>query len=206
MIINFLRSIHCFKRYKRILLFAASSVIMMSIVGGATFAFWTYLGRSRNVITTGRIAISIVEQQKTDDGYVPYPDKPIGIMPSDTVSKVVSVRCDEEQAYVRMKYSLIIRDPQGNETDLDPSVIRVVPTGTADGWVDGGDGWFYYDAVLSAGDITAPLFEEVTCICEAGNEYQNTTVILRVHAQSVQAKNNAAPDGDVTAVKGWPLG
>ncbi len=201
-----LQFVHFLPKYKRLLLFLSACAIFMASVGGMTYAFLSYSGRARNVITTGKIDISIVEQQLSGGQYVPYPDKPVEIMPSSVVSKVVSVRCNEEEAYVRMKYSILFRDEHGRELPLDPSVIQIVPSGVNNGWVDGGDGWYYYGSAMSAGDVTDPLFDQVICSADTGNDYQNSTMIIRIHAQSVQAKNNAAPNGDVTAVRGWPWG
>ncbi len=190
------------KTKKRILAVAAL-VICMAIVGGATYAFWVTQGRARNVITTGKIDITIVEQQEVGGRFVPYPDEPIEAMPSSEVSKIVSVRCEEEEAYVRMKYSIHFRDASGKTLNLDPSIVKIEPT--SQNWIEK-DGWYYYNTSLTAGEVTEPLFEEVVFDgFGMGNEYMNATVIVRIHAQSVQAKNNAAPDGDVTRVGGWPL-
>lgn len=187
---------------KKKLFLAALAAICLAILGYGTFAAYTTNNRARNVITTGKIDISIVEQQASGGQFVPYPDQPIPVMPTSTVSKIVAVRCNEEQAYIRMRYSVIFRDPAGNDLPLDPSVVHIVPTGQ--NWI-ASDGWFYYNAPLSAGEVTEPLFESVSFSgAGMGNEYQNATVIIQIHAQSVQTANNPIPAAGITAVPGWP--
>lgn len=187
---------------KKILFTLALLAVCFSILGAVTYTFLTRSNRAHNVITTGKIDISIVEQQKVGDEFVPSSDEPIRVMPATEVSKIVAVRCEEEQAYVRMKYSIIFRDPEGNELNLDPDVVEIEPIGK--NWIES-DGWFYYNQPLSAGQVTEPLFESVKFADVAmGNEYQKVSMIIRIHAQSVQTANNSAPDGDITAVVGWP--
>ncbi len=189
------------KRKKRLLALAVI-VICFAIVGMGTYAYLTRSNRARNVITTGKVDISIVEQQLVDGEFVPYPDTPVAVMPSSEVSKIVAVRCEEEQAYIRMQYSVRFEDAEGNELDLSPDVVEIPPVG--ENWTEK-DGWFYYNRPLSAGEVTEPLFETVKFATIAmGNEYQRTVMVLRIHAQSVQTANNPAPNGDVTAVVGWP--
>jgi len=187
---------------KKKLFLAALVVIVLASIGLGTFAAYTTAARSRNVITTGKIDISIVEQQ-ADGGAASYSGTPIPVMPASTVSKVVSVRCNEEQAYVRMKYTIAFRDAQGNDLALDPAVVEITPTGQ--NWIES-DGWFYYNVPLSAGEITEPLFESVSFSgLSMGNEYQNATVVVRIHAQSVQTANNPIPADGIPAVHGWPI-
>lgn len=188
---------------KKKIFLAALAVAVLSLVGLGTFAAYTTAGRTRNVITTGKIDISVVEQQADGGGFVPYPDQPIPVMPASTVSKVVSVRCNEEQAYVRMKYTVAFTDAQGNDLPLDPAVVEITPTGR--NWIES-EGWFYYNAPLSAGQVTEPLFESVAFSGSGmGNEYQNATVVIRIHAQSVQTANNPIPAAGIPAVNGWPI-
>ncbi len=187
---------------KRKSLFFAAILLCITLLCIATYAYYLKTARARNVITTGKIDITIVEQQKVGDEFLPYPDEPISVMPSTEVSKIVAVKCEEEKAYIRMKYSVVFEDRKGKTLDLDTSVVEIIPTGK--NWIEK-DGWFYYNAPLSAGEVTEPLFETVKFASLAmDNKYQKTVLTLRIHAQSVQFANNPAPDGDITAVSGWP--
>lgn len=187
---------------KRKALFFAAILLCIALLCIATYAYYLKTARARNVITTGKIDITIVEQQKVGDEFLPYPDDPISVMPSTEVSKIVAVKCEEEKAYILMKYSVVFEDRKGKTLDLDTSVVEIIPTGK--NWIEK-DGWFYYNAPLSAGEVTEPLFETVKFASLAmDNKYQKTVLTLRIHAQSVQFANNPAPDGDITAVSGWP--
>ena len=64
------------------------------------------------------------------------------------------------------------------------------------------DGWWYYGKAVSDGDMTQPLFREVTFDGPSmTNEYQNCTVQIDVTAQSVQQANNGA---SALEAAGWP--
>jgi len=191
---------------KRKLAAIALIVAGMSILGAGTYAWFTTQARSRNVITMGDVDISIVEQQMVNGKIEEYTDLPIDIMPSMSVSKIVSVRSDEEPAYIRVQYGVRITDPAGTETVLDAGQMNRILAfnGNSDEWIQK-DGWWYYSQPLAQGSATQPIFESITFSGKhMGNEYQNCTLELLITAHAVQSANNPAPNGDVTSVKGWP--
>ena len=86
---------------------------------------------------------------------------------------------------------------QGEGTP-DTSLVEL--TRSADHWTEK-DGYFYYNAALKPGEVTAPIFTAVTFKADMGNEYQNATATVDVFAQAVQTANNGAT---VMAAQGWP--
>ncbi len=191
---------------KKRLAVIAVILICFSIIGTGTYAWFATRGVARNVITTGAIKISVMEEQLVDGTVIDYPGAPIPVMPATTVSKIVSVRNEEEDAYIRMTYAVRVLDAEGNEMQSgeDPLGNIVFISPNSDEWTEK-DGWWYYNRALAAGESTTPLFEEVRFSGTGmDNSYQNSTIIVMVHAQSVQVANNPAPGGDVTAVHGWP--
>lgn len=191
---------------KKKILTAALALICMAVVGYGTYAWLTVRGTTRNVITTGGIDITILEQQLSDGKLIPYPSSPVSIMPGSSVSKIVSVRNDEKTAYIRMKYDLIFLDADGNKMDIDPETASslITVSGTSTSWIEH-EGWWYYNTAIDVGQVSEPFFETVSFSAEdMNNIFQNSTIKIVIYAHAVQTANNPAPNGDVTAIKGWP--
>lgn len=188
---------------KRIL---AISVVMicLSVLASVTLAYYTDSAVARNVITSGGIDIEIVEQQLVDNQLQPYPkDKPIQVMPSATVSKIVSVKNLQQPAWIRANYTLTIYDANDKVMEIPAQelekVVIIEPNST--GWTEK-DGWWYCNAAAGTGEMTAPLFAEVAFSGPyMDNQYQGCTLVIDVNAQAVQKANN----GDtVMEALGWP--
>jgi len=192
---------------KKKILILAMGAIFIAILASGTVAFFTADDQAHNIITTGAVDISIEEWQATADGLVPYPqDKPIHVMPATTVSKIVTVRNTDADAYIRAKYEIIVMDADGKVMQISPekldSVITISVNGSEWQRKDGDSEWWYYTEEVAAGDATEPLF---TSIVFDGpnmtNEYQNCTVEIVVKAQAVQTANNG---DDAFEAAGWP--
>lgn len=187
---------------KKKILALAVIVVCLSILAATTFAYFTETITVAGEITSGAIEITVVE--KNADGTVTaYATEPISVMPTQRVGKAVAVRSEAQAAYVRMRFDLTVLDSQDREMDLDAEalakVIAIIPD--AENWTQK-DGWWYYARSLSAGDVSAPLFEEIVFSGpNMGNDYQNCTVLLHVTAQAVQSANNGTSALDAL---GWP--
>ena len=177
-------------------------VLCLAILASSTIAYFTDAAAARNVITSGAIDITVVEQQQTDGTLLPYPADPISMMPGDTVSKIVSVRSEENDAYIRVQISVTVLDDSGVPMELsDETLSSLVIVNTEDPWTLQ-VGWWYYPDAVGAGDETAPLLREVTFSGpDMDNAYQGCRVQIDILAQSVQAANNG--DTALTAA-GWP--
>lgn len=186
---------------------AAVAVILslVSIAAMGTMAYFTDSAVAHNVITSGNIDIEVVEQQRKADGsLVDYPvDKdgnPVAIsaMPGQSVSKIVTVKNNDEPAYIRAKFEVVaykLVDEEQIPIDIKGGVITV-PTDTA--WEKGKDGWYYYNAPVKKGGFTAPLFSEVQFSGpKMGNEYQGATVEINISAEAVQAANAPTAGGEL---------
>ena len=186
---------------KKILYFAAI-VICISIITGGTLAHYTTEDTARNVITSGGVSVKIVEQRLVDGELKPYPNERIKMMPSSEVSKIVTVKNLEKDAWVRLSYTVTVYDAADNQMDITAeelkSVILIEPDDEK--WTEK-DGWWYYDSALESGESSTPLFESVTFSGpNMGNKYQGSTVLIDVIAEAVQKANN----GDaVEEALGW---
>ena len=178
-------------------------VICLSVITGGTLAFFTAEDTARNVITSGGIGVSIVEQQLVGGELQPYPGDPIAMMPAQSVSKIVSVQNLQNAAWVRAKYAVKVLAADGSVMDIPEEELKNVIVITPDeGMWTLRDGWWYYADALQSGETTAPLFDTVAFSGEdMDNRYQNCTVTVDVTAQAVQQVHNG---GSVDEAAGWP--
>ena len=82
---------------KKKIAMALLCICLFVLSAGITTAYLTAEDTARNVITTGEVAVSLVERQLADGAIRPYPARPIAVMPGQTVSKIVSAANDAGQ-------------------------------------------------------------------------------------------------------------
>ena len=178
-------------------------VICLSILASTTLAYFTDIGTARNVIASGGVNITVVEQQLINGSLQPYPNQPIPIMPAKTVSKVVSVRNEQQDSWVRVRYTVTVCDASGKVLDIPAEELnRVICIEPDTGSWTLKDGWWYCNSVLKSGKTSNPLFKEVAFSGpDMKNNYQNCTVLIEVSARAVQYANNGKT---VMEALGWP--
>lgn len=188
------------KMKKRFLVFALL-VILLSIIAGTTLTYYTATDTATNVITSSGVDIELVET--TEDGE-PFANV-AGIMPGTTVSKIVKVRNKQADAYVRVSCEVEATGADGKPLDLskipngDKAIVMDL---NLTDWALGEDGYYYYKYPLEAGDITEPLFTEVSFDAEnMGNEFQNAKLTITVQAQATQVAHNGS---NYAEAAGWP--
>ena len=191
---------------KKKVFYIAIVIVCLCLITAGTVAYFTDEDRAHNVITTGAVTISVEEWRITENGeMVPYPKDPVEVMPGCDVSKIVTVKNEDEASLVRVSYDIVVMDKDGNVMELSEEELNkyiVITPDLADWEVKAEfDGWYYYKNVLETGDTTAPLFEEVSFSAKMGNEFEEATFKVNVVAQAVQAKNNALSAIDAM---GWP--
>lgn len=200
------------KRRKAVL--TAALALLVALVAFGTAAYFSGEAHVTNVITTGKIDITLKEQTKDEDGkLITWPEDGItGVMPGQSVDKLVSVEsvAGSSDAWVRVKVESTITAAGGKENLPTSGMLNfdIQP-----GWVAGADGYYYYSVPLTAGKKTPELFTKVTFDPGMPNEYQGCTVNVNVFAQAVQVKNNTGagetPITELTAsnytqIAGWP--
>lgn len=209
-------------------------IICLAILASGTLAYFTTEDTARNVITSGGLAIELVEGYDDDGNPLTAPkDFPeeglFGIMPGTSASKIVSVKnTGASEAWIRVWVNVGISedgDPITNPTiknlpltitNADGEEIDVVTLDfNSTDWTKGEDGYYYYNSpveTVEPKNITAPLFNTVAFAKEMGNEYQGCKVIIDVSAEAVQTANNPklgegktlADVNVLTDVTGWP--
>lgn len=183
--------------------YIALVLICLSLVTSSTWAYFTTSDVVRNVITAGGVDVSVVEYQLVDGALKPFPQDPVPVMPGMVVSKVVTVRCNEQPAWVRANYTLTLLDAEGNKMDISEEelnkLIHITPD-TAN-WTCR-DGWWYYNTHLSTGESTKPLFQAIGFSgVHMGNKYQQSKLLVDVYTQAVQQAHNGET---VMEALGWP--
>ena len=172
-------------------------VIVLAILGTGTLAYFTTKAMVHNVITSGGVGITLLEDFPNADE-----DNVLdGVMPGSTHRKAVKVRNDQEEAWIRVKVEVKVNK------NLDPEMLSIVyNTGDEDNQWTEHEGWFYYNSPVGKGQVTSDLFQNVSFNGEdMGNEYQNSEFTIDVFAQAVQTANNPPQvEGKVTTVEGWP--
>lgn len=184
---------------------------LCTVTVAGTLAYFTDEVTTRNVITSGNIAIELNE--KTTDG-VDFPKEGIsGVMPGSSVDKIVTLtNTGSGTAWVRMQVNTTVTDTEGEKLPLEledgkPAIVlNFNNKGTTDSspkWFEV-DGYWYYSVALKPGQTSAPLFDTVSFAPDMGNEYQNCNVLVDVSAQAVQVANNIPEGGQIDKIAGWP--
>ena len=170
-------------------------VIVISILGTGTLAYFTTRAVVHNVITSSGVKIELVETMLDDEGEeIPFENQD-GIMPGQEVSKIVRVTNRDAKAWVRVRVTETINDRPDRENLITMNCnLGKAPTQ----WTQKGE-WFYYNKPLENGETTEPLFKGVTLAGkEMGNQYENATIDIVVEAEAIQYANNEDFD------KAWP--
>jgi len=193
---------------KKKLFVLAVIVFCFALTASGSFAYYSYEDKAHNVITTGGIDIEIEETMRRLDGTITdFPADGIhNAEPGGTYSKIVKVEnVGTNTAWVRARFDVEVISAEG--TPLIP-VEYISGTGypliridVLDGWLDGGDGYHYYQYPLKPGEKTSPLFEHVRYDWRMGNAYQGSTTNIIIYAQGVQTDNNKP---NVLDALGWP--
>ena len=190
----------CYMKKKKIVAIAVM-LICVSILASTTLAYFTDVDTARNVITSGGIEIKLVEQQRVGDTLTDYPDEKIVVMPGASVSKIVTVRNEQQPAWIRAQIEVTFFDANGQEIELSDTELDALVLIAADSenWTLK-DGWWYCNEAVATGESTPALFETVEFAKTMGNEFQNTTVHVDVIAEAVQKANNGET---VLDAAGW---
>ena len=178
-------------------------IICLSILASTTLAYFTDTAIARNVITSAGVGIEVVEQQLVDGKLEEYHKQPIKIMPTSIVSKIVSVRNLEQEAWIRLSYTVTVYDAESKVMNIPAEELEKVIIIEADSsnWTEK-DGWWYCNDAIGTGEMTMPIFEEVAFSGpNMDNKYQGCTAVIDVTAQAVQKANNS---DTVLEALGWP--
>ncbi len=170
--------------------------VLISLFMQETIAYYSTIGKSENVITSGNLKMMIHE--KTDQG-TDFPSEGVYIMPGDIVSKAVTVEniC-EHPFYLRVRVVFGVNSEALSAEDCFKLNI------SEDNW-QFVDGWYYYRSILQPGETSPLVFSHVEIIGDkVDKSYIGKTLTLTVDAQAVQSENNPVSGGETFRAAGWP--
>ena len=173
----------------------------IAVVGG-TLAWFTDDEEATNTFTVGNVDITLTEPNwegtGSQDAPEVYPGEPLAKDP--TVENVGANPC-----FVRIKVTgLDCLAPASNityRTDYKTGKL-------GDNWVDGGDGYFYYNKVLAAGETTDALFDQIVMPTDLENgdaesEFNVVVTAEAVQAQGAKASWSAVQTMTVAEIAAW---
>ncbi|EOU1139790.1 SipW-dependent biofilm matrix protein BsaA [Clostridium perfringens] len=125
-------------------------------------------------------------------------------LPGDTVTKQVNVinKATYDQL-IRVKIKKVWKDAKGEEkSDLDTkNIILNFENNLTDSnkpeegkWIEGSDGYYYYNGIVNPKGQTANLLESVTLSKDTTNEFKGLKFDVVVDSEGVQAANGAVND------------
>ena len=169
----------------------------LTLVSQVSLAYFSTVGSSSNVVTSGSIKLIIHEtsEQGTDLSEGMY------ITPGDIVSKKVNIEnaCDHP-FYLRVK---IVYGISGEELSSDDCFKLNINESL---WIPHEDGFYYYNGILQPGMFSENVFSLVEIVGEnVDNSLLGKTLTLTVNAQAVQSENNPVEDGKYFEASGWPV-
>ena len=130
-------------------------------------------------------------------------------LPGDKVTKQVNVtNTATYDQLIRVKIKKVWKDAKGNEkSDLDTKNINLnFENNLTDSnkpeegkWIEGSDGYYYYNGIVNPDGQTANLLESVTLSKDITNEFKGLKFDVIVDSEGVQAANGAVNDSWGTA-------
>ena len=193
---------------KKLIALAIAGVVGIGAIAGGTLAYFTDSDNKTNVITMGHVDVDLEE---------PGWENPNNVQPGNKYLKdpQISVVDGSEDAYLRAKVTVTLKDKNGNDVMVDgeqllPALSEVVDIN--DGWnpTPDADGYYYYNTKVSA-PTTVSLFKvkgegenkyTVEIPMSWGNAYADTVLTIDIVAEGIQA-DNFTPQMDGTNIIGW---
>ena len=160
---------------KHVKLAAITAAAIITVSSIASIAYFSDRDNQQNVLTVGKNEITIVEEF----------DPPPTITPGTVITKIPQVKSEDIEGAVDCYTRAYVAF---SDTRAEGLMSYEIDTSK---WVDGGDGYYYYTDVLKPGELTVPLFTNVTVNSEVTQEEidEITDLDLIVYAESCQAKD-----------------
>lgn len=176
--------------------------ILLSIIffSAQTFAYFTdSADNEENLIQAGKLDIELIEMKDVNGSQEIYTD-PVRVVPTSTVSKIVTVKnTGNLPTYIRISIDIAIDNEE--ERNLPDNWRELIGFDINSDFWTFKDGYYYYILPLEKGHATAPLFETVTFSPQMGNGFMKSEITIRINAEATQVNGNG---DDVFTAGGWP--
>lgn len=166
---------------KKILSATLAGALAVTAVVGGSLAYFTDTDAKDNTFTVGNVDITLTEPHwNGDDAQNVYAGQKLDKDP-------IVTNDGANPCFVRIKVTGL--DSLGEDNMI--TYLTDGHEGLGEGWVDMGNGYFYYDSVLDADATTDALFDQIkipeTLTNENGDKYPDAETVT-VTAQAVQAQ------------------
>lgn len=171
---------------KKIIALSMVACLAATALIGGTLAYFTDEEEATNTFTVGNVDITLTEPNWVGSGSQDAPE----VYPGEPLAKDPTVEnTGANPCFVRIKVEgLDCLAPAGTITYRTDYVTGNL----GDHWVDGGDGYFYYDQVLAVGETTDALFDQIVIPTDLENGDATTEFNVVVSAEAVQAQGAKA--------------
>lgn len=190
-----------------------SAILLVALLVVGTMAWFTSNPEAvENTFTAGTVKIELLENEEVVEDGLEFDN----VNPGDKYDKKVEVEnFGSKQTYVRVKVDILWEDVDAHEGFVANALNVAEVDFNLDNWTNGGDGYYYYKDIVKTTGKLPPLFTEVKFKgLEMGNEYQGSTLKIRLKAEAVQASHYAfrtewgitgdpAPVVPATGVEKW---
>lgn len=185
---------------KKIVGLCLAAGLMVGVVGGS-LAWFTDTDSVKNSFATEGNQLDKENGIEIEEA---FDEETAGnMLPGTEANKDVKVKNTATyKQLIRVKFEKKWTGDTNQELDLDKIILNYtnLTTSNENGkWIDGGDGYFYYNAVIDVDGETAYLLDSVTLSKDANNDYKGATYDVVVNAEGIQASNGAVSDAWETA-------
>lgn len=192
---------------KKRMIGASCLILLLSMIGYQTLAYYTAESTTTNVISTNYVEMELYEEIKADGvnwEFIPI-EETVSIMPGDVVEQKAYVKnTGSEDFYARVSAEVSVVDADGEALSAEVVSLNI----DTENWVLDEDGWYRYINIVPAGETTeAPLFTDISFSTAMDNSYIGCTITIVVGSQSVQSTYNEydMENGEtVLDVEGFP--
>ena len=184
-----------------------AAIALIAIIGvvGSTLAYFTDNDSKTNTFTLGNVNGTVEElDNKTNEPIITpgldFPDQ----TPGATLTKraYMKLGADSADAYARVKLTW---DTTGMTPDqvaaFNANLPSYLPIGN--GWVEGTDGYYYYQTKLVKGQQTENIINQVVIPADWGNVMANASFKLKVEGDFIQADNFTPGTNEAGQIVNW---
>ncbi|MGG7078812.1 SipW-dependent-type signal peptide-containing protein [Clostridium sardiniense] len=175
--------------------------LMVGVVGGSLAWFTDKASVTNNFATqgNGESQSSGIEIQEVFDDVLAGK-----VLPGTDVNKDAKVKNTASyDQLIRVNFEKVwTTNTDGKGLDLNLIELKyqnLTETLEANKWIDGKDGYFYYNGVVKPNVATEYLLDSVKLSSDANRNYEGVGYDVIVHAEGIQAANGAVSDAWETA-------
>lgn len=194
---------------KKLTLAVVAIVLVAAIAVGGSLAYFTDTKAKDNTFTVGNVSIALSEPNWDSTGSVDAPEVYAGeaLKKDPTVTNTGANPC-----FVRVKVDGLDQFGAGKMITYETGYVT---DALGAGWVNGGDGYFYYTQILlgsaggnTAGKVSTALFDQIRMPTTLTNGDATTSMKVTVTAYAVQAQGAKPRWADVQTmtlaeIKAW---